>query len=443
MADPGVALGGLEGELLAKWQEKEGKRIATIQRRQTKELEHTKKLIEAKVELEKARASDPEYLKSVSGIFDQASFVSLTLEEKDIIARQKKWTQDQLEALKAEVESKDLMKQLLVEELRNNRKEKAREKDAQRQVKMAQIEAKILEQEQAFDRKREASEEKKLHKEQVLVDVSINRVLARKEQLDKELARAQKAKALAIRYHTEDYKHMVEDVEKKEKERAQKSQMAKSKQEAAVQMKQRQREQRLNRLRKKLQHEEEACCETRKRFHNVLEKKEEKTERWLKEFEDEHKMTVQEREQWRVYVGECIKYRRQLDNAWVNFMADKNHRVEMKTREVMKRRDMVQRYNREQHIACADVYGQVKDSFDNATRKVIRHNVLERLPEVKMNKAPGLKPINVPLCPKMPEVKHFSTPRPLVPSRLSFKVGARAGQKIFGELRAEPLRATL
>eukprot|EP00959_Pyramimonas_sp_CCMP1952_P011458 240473-Pyramimonas_sp.AAC.1 len=90
------------------------------------------------------------------------------------------------------------MKQLLVEELRNNRKEKAREKDAQRQVKMAQIEAKILEQEQAFDRKREASEEKKLHKEQVLVDVSINRVLARKEQLDKELARAQKAKALAI-----------------------------------------------------------------------------------------------------------------------------------------------------------------------------------------------------------------------------------------------------
>eukprot|EP00959_Pyramimonas_sp_CCMP1952_P007384 154442-Pyramimonas_sp.AAC.1 len=74
MADPGVALGGLEGELLAKWQEKEGKRIATIQRRQTKELEHTKKLIEAKVELEKARASDPEYLKSVSGIFDQASF---------------------------------------------------------------------------------------------------------------------------------------------------------------------------------------------------------------------------------------------------------------------------------------------------------------------------------------------------------------------------------
>ena len=88
---------------------------------------------------------------------------------------------------------------------------------------------------------REEFEEKKLHKEKVLVDVSINRVLSRKERLEKELARAHKAKSLAKKSQTEDYKHMVQSVEQKEKERQQKSEMIKRKQEAEIQTKQQQR----------------------------------------------------------------------------------------------------------------------------------------------------------------------------------------------------------
>eukprot|EP00240_Pyramimonas_obovata_P001611 CAMPEP_0118954888 /NCGR_PEP_ID=MMETSP1169-20130426/59085_1 /TAXON_ID=36882 /ORGANISM="Pyramimonas obovata, Strain CCMP722" /LENGTH=437 /DNA_ID=CAMNT_0006902609 /DNA_START=36 /DNA_END=1352 /DNA_ORIENTATION=- len=435
MGDPRVALGGMEGELLAKWQGKEGKRIATIQRRQVKELEHTKLMIEAKVELEKARARDPDYVKSLSGVFSSASFISLTHEERDKIERQKQMTQGQIDALKAEVEVKSRVKQQLIEEMHNKRKEEAREREAHRRAKQLKIEEKLAQQEQDLDRRREKFEEKELHKEQVLVDVSINRVLSRKERLEKELARAQKAKALAKRAQNEGYRHMVEVVEQKEKERQKKLEMIKQRQEADAQLKQSQRSERLNKLRKKLQQVDQADSEKRERYQVELENKREKTERWMKEFEDEHRMTVQEREQWRSYVGECIKYRRQLDNAWVNFMADKNHRVEVKAREVVRRRDMVQRYNREQHIAQSDVYGQVKDSFDSATRKVIRHNVMDKLPEVKMKSVPGLKPLAVPPCPKMPEVK-FSTQRPSVPPRITVLKGMRAGQKICGGLRS-------
>ncbi|KAK3240641.1 hypothetical protein CYMTET_49536 [Cymbomonas tetramitiformis] len=390
MADPMKALGGLEGEYMEVWVERENKRAAAMQRGYQTSLNKSLDIARKRTTLDKKQKT------TLSSSTHSASL----RDEKEILQKHKeKLAQEDEERRLAMLE----LERANEEAMAHREAEIVMLKHAQAEKnKLAQerISVNLANEKKSFD-PRKAFEEKQAKDSAVYAATVAAKDEEFKESIKKTEERRKANKAKWEKKLAEEEKARFTKETAKLKREADALKEVRKQKELEIQKKKNKEKQTRDHLADTLQ---DLAKKQDDYAGSLLKKLDKKDEQWHKAQEakmEKHKSTFKDVHEWRGYMKDSISHQKEAEEI------KHSHYVEMAKRSVLvgeeleRRKQFVQSQAREMHYQQSLVRRNLKATFTKNDVNIFRKGLQAeadsgKLPDVKPLKPPAVKPLKVP-----------------------------------------------